>query len=61
MGARRCPRRLTADPEGVHNAVQSAECGEFVSVGLHRPDEAEMVRVAEIFGLHRPAVEDSLA
>jgi len=31
-----------------------------VSVGLHEPDQAEMARVAEIFGLHRLAVEDSL-
>jgi magnesium transporter len=31
-----------------------------VSLGLHEPGEAEMARVAEIFGLHRLAVEDSL-
>jgi len=30
-----------------------------VSVGLYEPDEAEMARMAEIFGLHL-AVEDSL-
>jgi magnesium transporter len=48
------------DLEGIRNAVPSAEGGEFVSVGLHEPDEPEMARVAEIFGLHRLAAEDSL-
>ena len=48
------------DLEGMREAVQSAGGGEFVSLGLHEPDEAEMSRVAEIFGLHRLAVEDSL-
>jgi magnesium transporter len=48
------------DLEGIRKAVLSAEGGEFVSVGLHEPDEAEMARVAEILGLHRLAVEDSL-
>jgi magnesium transporter len=47
------------DLEGIRNAVPSAE-GEFVSVGLHQPGEPEMARVAEIFGLHRLAAEDSL-
>jgi len=49
------------DLEGIRKAVQSVQPGDFVSVGLHEPDEAEMARVAEIFGLHRLAVEDSLA
>jgi magnesium transporter len=48
------------DLEGICKAVQSGQPGDFVSVGLHEPDEAEMARVAEIFGLHRLAVEDSL-
>jgi magnesium transporter len=48
------------DLEGVRQAVQSGQPGDFVSVGLHEPDQAEMARVAEIFGLHRLAVEDSL-
>jgi magnesium transporter len=48
------------DLEGLRKAVQSGQPGGFVSVGLHEPDEAEMARVAEIFGLHRLAVEDSL-
>jgi magnesium transporter len=48
------------DLEGIRKAVQSGQPGDFVSVGLHEPDEAEMARVAKIFGLHRLAVEDSL-
>jgi magnesium transporter len=48
------------DLEGIHKAVRSGKPGDFVSVGLHEPDEAEMGRVAAIFGLHRLAVEDSL-
>ncbi len=48
------------DLEGIREAVQSGQPGEFVSLGLHEPDDAEMARVAEIFGLHRLAVEDSL-
>jgi magnesium transporter len=48
------------DLEGIRKTVQSGDPGDFVSVGLHEPDEAEMARVAEIFGLHRLAVEDCL-
>jgi len=48
------------DLDGMRKAVQSAGGGEFLSVGLHEPDQAEMARVAEIFGLHRLAVEDAL-
>ena len=48
------------DLEGIRKAVQSGQPGEFVSVGLHEPGEAEMAQVAEIPGLHRLAVEDSL-
>jgi magnesium transporter len=48
------------DLEAIRKAVQSGQSGDFVSVGLHEPDEAEMARVAAIFGLHRLAVEDSL-
>jgi len=47
------------DRARIRKTVLSAEGGEFVSVGLHEPDEAEMARMAEIFGLHL-AVEDSL-
>jgi magnesium transporter len=48
------------DLEGIRKAVRAGQPGAFVSVGLHEPDEAEMARAAEIFGLHRLAVEDSL-
>jgi magnesium transporter len=48
------------DLDAIRKAVQSGQSGDFVSVGLHEPDEAEMARVAAIFGLHRLAVEDSL-
>jgi magnesium transporter len=48
------------DLEGIRKAAQSGQPGDFVSVGLHEPDEAEMARVAEIFGLHQLAVDDSL-
>ena len=48
------------DLEGIRKAAQSGKPGEFVSIGLHEPDEAEMARVAKMFGLHRLAVEDSL-
>jgi len=48
------------DLEEIRKAVESGQEGDFVSVGLHEPDEAEMARVAKIFGLHRLAVEDSL-
>jgi magnesium transporter len=34
--------------------------GDFVWVGLHQPDQSEMGRVAELFGLHPLAVEDAL-
>jgi magnesium transporter len=48
------------DLEGIRKAARSGQPGEFASVSLHEPDKAEMARIAEIFGLHRLAVEDSL-
>jgi magnesium transporter len=48
------------DLEAIRKAAQSGQPGEFVSVGLHEPDGAEMARVAGIFGIHQLAVEDSL-
>jgi magnesium transporter len=48
------------DLDGIRKVVQAGKPGEFVSVGLHEPDPAEMARVAKAFGLHRLAVEDSL-
>ena len=43
-------------------AVRAArrDDGDFVWVGLHKPDKAEMARVSEIFDLHPLAVEDAL-
>jgi magnesium transporter len=48
------------DLKGIRKAAQSGQPGDFVSVGLHEPDAAEMDRVADIFGIHRLAVEDAL-
>jgi magnesium transporter len=48
------------DLEGIHKTVQAGQPGEFASVELDEPDQAEMARVARIFGLHRLAVADSL-
>jgi magnesium transporter len=57
---------------GVRNSVEldgtalprlreQAEDGDFIWVGLHEPDAAEMSRMAKVFGLHHLAVEDSLS
>jgi magnesium transporter len=48
------------DLDAIRKTVQAGQPGEFVSVGLHEPDAAEMARVAQTFGLHRLAVEDAL-
>jgi magnesium transporter len=48
------------DLDGIRTVVHAGQRGEFVSVGLHEPDEDEMARVAKVFGLHRLAVDDSL-
>ena len=48
------------DLEAIRKAVTAGKPGDFVSIGLHEPDAAEMARVAKIFGLHRLAVEDAL-
>lgn len=34
--------------------------GEFIWIGLHDPDEAELHRIAHYFGLHPLAVEDAI-
>jgi magnesium transporter len=36
------------DLDGIRQAAQSGQPGDFVSVGLHEPDEAEMARIAGI-------------
>jgi len=48
------------DLEAIRKVTQSGQPGDFMSVGLHEPDTAEMARVAQIFDLHRLAVEDAL-
>jgi len=58
-------KKLTVDAQpddldAIRKAAGAGPSGGFVSIGLHEPDEAEMARVARIFGLHRLAVEDSL-
>jgi magnesium transporter len=40
--------------------AQATGDGDFVWVGLHQPDQAELDRVAEAFGLHHLAVEDAV-
>jgi magnesium transporter len=34
--------------------------GDFVWVGLHEPDQAELDQLAEVFGLHELAIEDAV-
>ncbi len=38
----------------------SCQAGDFIWVGLHEPDEAEMDELAKVFGLHHLAVEDAM-
>ncbi len=54
----RHPVELTPD---LLDGVRASEAeGDFVWLGLHEPDAAEMAHVATVFGLHPLAVEDSL-
>ena len=48
----------TDDLESIRRSV--AQPGDFVWVGLHEPDAAELDRVADLFGLHPLAIEDAL-
>lgn len=41
-------------------AAPPAEAGEFIWIGLHEPDQAEMEQLQKAFGLHPLAVEDAL-
>ena len=47
------------DLDGAVRAVKGPE-NDFVWVGLHEPNAAELDRVADLFGLHPLAVEDAL-
>jgi magnesium transporter len=50
---------LAKEPETVAEAIDSdGDC--FGWIGLYEPSEAEMIRVQELFGLHKLAVEDAL-
>lgn len=48
------------DLEAMLDKVKNGKAGDFVSIGLHEPDADFMRHVANVFGLHRLAVEDSL-
>jgi magnesium transporter len=48
------------EPHALERLRTSGGTGDFVWVGLHEPDPAEMRRIAEAFSLHPLAVEDSL-
>lgn len=50
-----CVRRITIDDMPACHAED-----EFVWIGLHEPDEAELQKVAERYDLHPLAVEDAL-
>jgi magnesium transporter len=54
----RCPVEL--DDGAMTRLRADGVEGDFLWVGLHEPDAAEMQRMAGIFGLHPLAVEDSL-
>ena len=56
-GSRMPVQVQTDDLEALRRQTQEDD---FVWVGLHEPDAAEMHRVAAVFGLHPLAVEDSL-
>ncbi len=55
-------RRQAVEPEALDLAGlrSRSHAGDFVWMGLHEPDAAEMRRVAGMFQLHPLAVEDSL-
>ena len=55
-------RRQPIEPETLDlNRLRSgSHAGDFVWMGLHEPDAAEMRRVTKMFRLHPLAVEDSL-
>jgi magnesium transporter len=54
--------RVPVDCEVADLATIRTRCepGDFVWVGLHEPDEAELAKVAEAFELHPLAVEDAV-
>jgi magnesium transporter len=55
----RVPLEVSSDDLGAVRDARTGE-GDFVWVGLHEPEQEELDRVAELFGLHALAVEDAL-
>jgi len=55
----RVPLEVSSDDLGAIRDARRGD-GDFVWVGAHEPDQEEMGRVAELFGLHPLAVEDAL-
>jgi magnesium transporter len=51
---------VTLDDDVLTTFRQSCQEGDFIWVGLHEPDEAEMAELAKVFGLHPLAVEDAM-
>jgi magnesium transporter len=56
-GARQHEETLT--PERAAQLARDAGEGEFVWIGLHDPEEGDLGRLKELFGLHELAVEDA--
>jgi magnesium transporter len=56
-GARQHERALS--PEQAAQLARDAGEGEFVWIGLHDPEEGDLGRLKELFGLHELAVEDA--
>src|SRR6516165_2598408 len=53
-------RRLDEDTVSLQEAAARCAQGGFVWLGLFEPDEPELARVRDLFGLHELAVEDAL-
>ncbi|WP_416564107.1 magnesium and cobalt transport protein CorA [Nocardia testacea] len=60
-GIYRDGRRLTGQYGFAEALAEVRDGGGFVWLGLHEPDLDQMSTVAEVFGLHRLAVEDAVA
>jgi magnesium transporter len=53
-------KRQHEGPLDIEQAAKAAKGdGDFVWLGLHEPDDAELDRIADAFGLHELAVEDA--
>jgi magnesium transporter len=51
---------VSLDDDVLSRFRASCQEGDFIWVGLHEPDEAEMAELAKVFGLHPLAVEDAM-